>query len=150
MTCDTWHVKHDMWHMTCDTWHVTHDMWHMTCDIWHVTHDMWHKTCDTWHVTHDMRHMTYDTWHVKYVKNKLSKKFRSKALGDRGFKIFSQRMTDWVIQSHSRFSTAVALGELCHFGQFNWKSQKRTFYKMCQKKAQKCLVPAVTWCHSNW
>ena len=31
-----------MWHMTCDTWHMTHDMWHMTCDTWHVTHDMWH------------------------------------------------------------------------------------------------------------
>ena len=26
MTCNTWHVKHDMWHMTCDTRHVTHDI----------------------------------------------------------------------------------------------------------------------------
>jgi hypothetical protein len=25
--------------VTCDTWHVTHDMWHMTCDTWHLTHD---------------------------------------------------------------------------------------------------------------
>ena len=23
-----------MWHMTCDTWHVTHDMGHLTCDTW--------------------------------------------------------------------------------------------------------------------
>ena len=32
MTCDTWHVTHDMWHITCDTWHVTHDIWHIVCD----------------------------------------------------------------------------------------------------------------------
>ena len=30
-----------MWHMTCDLWHVTHDMWLVTCDTWHATHDIW-------------------------------------------------------------------------------------------------------------
>ena len=31
------------------------------------------------------------------------------------------------IATHSRFSTAILLGELCQFGPFNWKSLKSTF-----------------------
>ena len=35
---------------------------------------------------------------------------------------------------HSRFSTAVLLGELCQFGPFIWKSLKTLFVKCAKKK----------------
>ena len=89
------------------TGHVTCDMWHMICDIWHMTRDMWHVTCDMWHVTCYMLHVTFDTWHVTLDTGQVgagepSLKISAPQLlqfgSDGGLKIFSQSITDWVIQ----------------------------------------------------
>ena len=57
VTCDTWHMTHDTWHVgkvnLFSKFHLLRfgrSRWHVTPDMWHLTHDMWLVT-----VTHGGR-----------------------------------------------------------------------------------------------